>query len=68
MKTEKLGRLERARKAKPLIQERWAKVMKELGIEGKPIPIEELHAMMLAEGINPNDNAFSRGIVEMREE
>lgn len=68
MTTEKIGRLEQARRAKPFIQERWAKVMKELGIEGKPIPAEELQAMMLAEGIRPEDNEFSRGIIEMREE
>jgi len=67
MKTAKLGRLERARKAKPLIQERWAKVMKELGIEGKPIPARELQAQIRAEGLlEPNE--LSRGIIDMREE
>lgn len=68
MKTAKMGRIERARKRKPLIQKRWANVMKELGIEGKPIPIEELHARLLAHGIRPEDNECSRGIIAMREE
>lgn len=29
---------------------------------------EKVRAMMLAEGIDPNSNEFSRGIIEMREE
>lgn len=29
---------------------------------------EQARRMMLAEGIDPNDNEFSRGIIEMREE
>ncbi len=67
MTTEKLGLFERSRKAKPLIQERFAKVLKELGIEGKPIPARELQAMIKAEGLlEPNE--LSRGIIEMREE
>ena len=69
MTTEKLGLFERSRLAKPLIQERFAKVLKELGIEGKAIPAAELRARILAEGkICPEDNEFSRGIIEMREE
>ncbi|MBI1923081.1 hypothetical protein HYR99_02405 [Candidatus Poribacteria bacterium] len=68
MTTEKLGLFERSRKAKPLIQERFAKVLKELGIEGKPIPAEELQARMEAGGIRPEENLLSRGIIEMREE
>lgn len=40
----------------------------EMGISGEPVSIEELHKMMLADGVNPNDNEFSRGIIEMREE
>ena len=40
----------------------------EMGISGEPVSIEELHKMMLADGVNPEDNEFSRGIIEMREE
>ncbi len=40
----------------------------EMGISGEPISAEELQAMMLADGVNPEDNQFSRGIIEMREE
>ncbi|HMV47766.1 MAG TPA: hypothetical protein PLD20_31605 [Blastocatellia bacterium] len=46
----------------------WAMAMKEMGISGEAIGAEELRARMIAEGINPEDNEFSRGIIEMREE
>jgi hypothetical protein len=46
----------------------WKKFMKQLGIKGKPIGAKKLQEMALKEGINPNDNQFSRGIIEMREE
>lgn len=40
----------------------------EMGISGKPVEPEKLRAMMLADGVDPEDNQFSRGIIEMREE
>ena len=46
----------------------WKKFMKQLGIRGKPISAKKLRAMALKEGINPGDNQFSRGIIDMREE
>ena len=46
----------------------WAAAMKEMGISGEAIGAEELRARMIAWGINPEDNEFSRGIIEMREE
>ncbi|HEY1380313.1 MAG TPA: hypothetical protein VGF55_26155 [Gemmataceae bacterium] len=46
-----------------------AEVDRALGIEGvEPVGIEELHKMFIADGIDPNDNEFSRGIIEEREE
>ena len=45
-----------------------AKVLADLGISGEPIGAEKLQQMMLADGINPEENQFSRGIIEMREE
>ena len=67
MTTEKKGLFERSRQNKPIIRERFAKILKELGIEGKPIPARELQAMVKAEGIL-KENELSRGIIEMREE
>jgi len=45
------------------------KFLKALGLEGrKPIGAKKLYEMALREGINPEGNEFSRGIIEMREE
>lgn len=46
----------------------WDEAMAKMGISGQPIGAEALRQMMIAEGVNPEDNEFSRGIVEMREE
>jgi hypothetical protein len=40
----------------------------EMNIHGEPIGAESVQAMIAACGVRPEDNAFSRGIVEMREE
>src|SRR4051794_10028839 len=45
----------------------WKKFMESLGIQGQPIGAKKLRELLLAEGLNPDDNAFSRGIVAMRE-
>lgn len=41
---------------------------REMNIRGEPIGAENVQAMIAACGIRPEDNAFSRGIVEIREE
>lgn len=46
----------------------WAKAMEQMGIRGKPIGAEKVQEMIAACGIKPEDNEFSRDIVEMREE
>jgi hypothetical protein len=48
----------------------WDEAMAAMGINvsEQPIGAEALRQMMIAEGINPEDNEFSRGIIEMREE
>jgi hypothetical protein len=40
----------------------------EMGISGNPIDAATLQARIEAGGIRPEDNEFSRGIIEMREE
>lgn len=40
----------------------------EMGISGEPVGAEKLQALMIADGVNPESNEFSRGIIEMREE
>ena len=66
---EKLSILEQARRDKPLIQEGFRKFVKKLGIEDvKPIGAKNLQKLRLQDGIKPEDNEFSRGIITMREE
>ena len=45
-----------------------AKAFAEMGITEEPIGAEKVQEMIAASGIRPEDNEFSHGIVEMREE
>jgi hypothetical protein len=46
-----------------------AQRMKELGLgDVKPMGAKKLRELMIAEGLDPTSNEFSRGIIEMREE
>ena len=62
------ARLERVRskneKLTPLIDETF----KKMGITGEPISAEKLQEMFVAEGVKPEENSFSQGIIKMREE
>ena len=62
------ARLEHVRskneKLTPLID----KAFKNMGITGEPIDAEKLQEMVAACGVKAEDNIFSRGIIEMREE
>lgn len=46
----------------------WEKLLKQLGMRGKPIPAKKLREMLLKRGFNPESNEFSQGIIAMREE
>jgi len=46
----------------------WEGFMQELGIQGQPIGAKKLRELIHQEGIKPEDNAFSKGIIAMREE
>ena len=46
----------------------FAKALAAMGITGSPIGAHRLQEMLIAEGIRPQDNEFSRAIIEMREE
>ena len=45
----------------------FRKLMDRMGISGEPIPAEELQERMARNGIRPEDNEFSRAIIEERE-
>jgi hypothetical protein len=46
----------------------WNTAMEKIGVHGVPIGVQGLREMIAACGFKPEDNAFSRGIIEMREE
>ena len=60
--------LAQARQDKPRLQRAMAKAFEEMGIEGEAVPPDELRTKMSEDGIKPEDNLFSRAIIEMRDE
>ena len=46
----------------------WQAVRERLGIQGQPIGAKELRQRLVAAGMNPDDNSFSRELIAMREE
>ena len=66
---EKLLMLEQAQRNKPLIQKMSVELAKKWGIaDMKPIGAKKLRELMIKDGIKPEDNEASRGIIAMREE
>ena len=45
-----------------------AKAFEEMGVRSEPIDAEKLQKMIAACGVKAEDNIFSQGIIEMREE
>lgn len=60
--------LRKARESQPAISAAVEEAYKKMGITGPPVGPEKLREMMLADGVDPNDNAFSREIIAMRDE
>ncbi len=60
--------LREASASQPALDAAVAKAFQEMGIVGEPVGPEKLRKMMLASGVNPEANEFSRGIIDMREE
>ena len=60
--------LHEAQRNQAAISTAIAKVFAEMGITGEPIGAELVQEMMRACGMQPDDNAFSQGIIAMREE
>ncbi len=60
--------LRAARLSHPEVVAAWDKAMAEMGIPKlEPVGAEKLQEMMLAAGIKPEDNEFSREIIRQRE-
>jgi hypothetical protein len=66
--TSALQLVEQALREKPRLRVLAAKALEQMGISGHPVPPETLRQMMAEAGIRPEENLFSRGIEEMREE
>jgi hypothetical protein len=60
--------MEQARRDKARLKQSMARAFEEMGIRGEPVPPEKLREMIAECGIRPEDNSFSKGIIEMREE
>ena len=60
--------LHEAQRHQTTISTAIAKAFAEMGITGEPIGAELVQEMMRACGIEPSANAFSQGIIAMREE
>lgn len=61
--------LRRAKESQPDLERAWNDLMASWGIRGEPIGTERLRALIQQEcGTDPDDNAFSRELIALREE
>ena len=60
--------IRKAEEGQPALVASWEKLKKDLGIQGQPIGAKKLRELLIADGMDPNDNAFSRELIAMREE
>ena len=61
--------LRRARESQPALEAAWDALLAKWGVHGEPIGIARLRAMIADEcGTKPEDNAFSRELITLREE
>jgi hypothetical protein len=67
---ESLGEqlIREAREGQAELVAAWQEFMNGLGIQGQPIGAKKLRERLLQEGIKPENNEFSKGIIAMREE
>ncbi len=62
------ARIERVRAENERLRPLLDKAFESLGAIGEPVGAEKVQEMVAACGVNPEDNLFSRGLIEMREE
>jgi hypothetical protein len=61
--------LHRAADSQAVLEAAWDELMAAWGIQGEPVGIEPLRARIQQEcGTNPQENAFSRELIALREE
>lgn len=62
------GLLRHAEEQQAQITAGMAAAFEQMGISGEPIGAAKVQELIAAGGVRPEDNEFSRGIIEMREE
>jgi hypothetical protein len=60
--------LRKARESQAAISAAAEEAFAKMGVTGPPVSHEKLMEMMLADGVNPNDNAASRELIATRDE
>ncbi len=63
-----MKQLKARRVNKPRMRSLTAKTFEKMGVKGKPIGAEKVQERIAAHGVKPEDNAFSRALLRMREE
>jgi hypothetical protein len=61
-------RIERVRAENRKLHPYFEEALKNMISDEEPLGAEELQAALIAEGMNPEDNLFSRTLIEMRDE
>ena len=62
------SRARRVRSANEILRPSLDGFFKEMGLKGDPIGAEKVQEMIGRQGVKTEENLFSKGIVEMREE
>ncbi len=61
--------LRRAEESQPILETAWDDLLASWGIHGEPTGVERLRSLIQKEsGTTPDDNSFSRELIESREE
>jgi hypothetical protein len=61
--------LRRAQESQPVLEASWDELLAKWGVHGRPVGIQRLREMIEADcGTRPEDNAFSRELITLREE
>jgi hypothetical protein len=61
--------LRRAEESQPVLERAWNDLMASWGVHGEPVGVERLRALIQKEfAASPEDNAFSRELIALREE
>lgn len=66
--TRGAGLWKQAEIAQRLMHAGWSRTLEQMQLSGEPVGAEVVQQMMTNNGIQPEQNEFSRSLIEMREE